>query len=129
MSIGTMLYKRLSSKRDSRKDLLLIKHSHKVHTQKAHAVMLLSLCALPEHFAKHDVGMQTKYSFLKKFLLSLGISFKHILHNSCFRLAFTRIKYGNKQTLDTLISEEALLLAKFLRNERKEWKPRIALLV
>jgi hypothetical protein len=88
-----MLYKRLSSKRDSRKDILLIKHSHKVHTQKAHAVMLLSLCALPEHFAKHDVGMQTKYSFLKKFLLSLGISFKHILHNSCFRLAFTRIKY------------------------------------
>ena len=35
-----------------------------------------------------------------------------------------RIKHGNKQTLDTLISEEALLLAKFLRNERKEWNPR-----
>ena len=40
-----------------------------------------------------------------------------------------RIKHDNKQTLDTLINEEALLLAKFLRNERKEWKPRIALLV
>jgi len=37
-----------------------------------------------------------------------------------------RIKHGKKQTLDTLISEEALLLAKFLRNERKEWKPRIS---
>jgi len=36
-----------------------------------------------------------------------------------------RIKHGKKQTLDTLISEEALLLAKYLRNERKEWKPRI----
>ena len=37
-----------------------------------------------------------------------------------------RIKHGSRQTLDTLISEEALLLAKFLRNERKEWIPRIA---
>jgi len=36
-----------------------------------------------------------------------------------------RIKHGNKQTLDTLISEEALLLAKYLRNERKTWSPRI----
>jgi hypothetical protein len=39
-----------------------------------------------------------------------------------------RIKHGKKQTLDTLISEEALLLAKFLRNERKDWNPRIPLL-
>jgi hypothetical protein len=36
-----------------------------------------------------------------------------------------RIRYGKKQTLDTLISEEALLLAKFLRNERKDWNPRL----
>ncbi len=38
-----------------------------------------------------------------------------------------RIKHGEKQTLDTLISEEALLLAKYLRNERKEWFPRIGI--
>ena len=36
-----------------------------------------------------------------------------------------RIKVGKKQTFDTLISEEALLLAKFLRNERKNWSPRL----
>lgn len=35
-----------------------------------------------------------------------------------------RIKHGNKQTLDTLISEEALLFAKYLRNERQNWNPR-----
>ena len=29
-----------------------------------------------------------------------------------------------RQELETLISEEALLLAKFLRHERKEWLPR-----
>jgi CRISPR-associated protein Cas1 len=36
-----------------------------------------------------------------------------------------RIKHGNKQTIDTLISEETFLLAKYLRNELKDWKPRI----
>ncbi|HDQ06723.1 MAG TPA: hypothetical protein ENN36_08405 [Candidatus Bathyarchaeota archaeon] len=34
-----------------------------------------------------------------------------------------RIKHGKRQTLDTLINEESLLLAKFLRKEKKEWKP------
>jgi len=36
-----------------------------------------------------------------------------------------RIRHGKKQTLGTLINEEALVLAKFLRNERKEWNPRL----
>jgi hypothetical protein len=36
-----------------------------------------------------------------------------------------RIKVGKRQTIDTLISEEALLFAKYLRNEKKEWIPRI----
>jgi len=35
-----------------------------------------------------------------------------------------RIKVGNRQTIDTLISEEALLFAKYLRQERKDWNPR-----
>lgn len=34
-------------------------------------------------------------------------------------------EFSKKQTLDTLISEETLLLAKYLRNERKEWTPRL----
>ena len=37
-----------------------------------------------------------------------------------------RIKVGNKQTIETLINEEALLFAKFLRDERENWVPRIA---
>lgn len=36
-----------------------------------------------------------------------------------------RIRHGKRQTLDTLISEEALLFAKYLRDERKEWIPRL----
>jgi len=33
--------------------------------------------------------------------------------------------HGKRQRIETLINEEALLLAKFLRNERKTWIPRI----
>jgi hypothetical protein len=39
-----------------------------------------------------------------------------------------RIRVGRRQTIDTLIKEEGLLLAKFLRNELKRWTPRIALI-
>ena len=39
-----------------------------------------------------------------------------------------RIKVGKRQTIDTLINEEALLLAQYLRRERKDWVPRIPLL-
>ena len=36
-----------------------------------------------------------------------------------------RVKVGRRQEVESLISEEAMLLAKFVRNEIKEWKPRI----
>jgi len=45
------------------------------------------------------------------------------------KVEIQRIKHGKRQTLDTLINEEALLLAKFLRNERKKWNPRIPNLI
>jgi CRISPR-associated protein Cas1 len=35
-----------------------------------------------------------------------------------------RIRFGKRQTLETLISEEALLLAQYLRNEMQDWNPR-----
>ena len=35
-----------------------------------------------------------------------------------------RIKIGERQTIETLINEEASLFAKFLRNERTNWMPR-----
>jgi len=38
-----------------------------------------------------------------------------------------RIKVGKRQTIETLIIEEALLLAKFLRGELKIWRPRISI--
>jgi hypothetical protein len=41
------------------------------------------------------------------------------------QVGIPRIRHDKRQILDTLINEEALLLAKFLRNERKDWNPRI----
>jgi len=36
------------------------------------------------------------------------------------------IRYGKRQKIETLINEEALLLAKYLRGEKTDWTPRIA---
>jgi hypothetical protein len=36
-----------------------------------------------------------------------------------------RIRNGEHQTLETLINEEALLFAKYLRNEISNWEPRL----
>jgi hypothetical protein len=35
------------------------------------------------------------------------------------------MRYGEKQTIETLITQEAQIFAKYLRNERKTWVPRI----
>jgi CRISPR/Cas system-associated endonuclease Cas1 len=37
-----------------------------------------------------------------------------------------RIRMGERQEIETLINEEALLLAQYLRNEKQSWRPRIA---
>ena len=37
-----------------------------------------------------------------------------------------RVRHGSRQKLETLINEEAQLLAMYLRDERKTWIPRIA---
>ena len=36
------------------------------------------------------------------------------------------IRHSNRQKIETLINEEVLLLAKYLRDERKMWIPRIS---
>ena len=36
------------------------------------------------------------------------------------------MRHGKSQAIETLINEEAMLLAKHLRNEIAQWSPRIA---
>ena len=43
------------------------------------------------------------------------------------RVDVPRIMHGKSLTIETLINGEALLFAKFLRDERSAWTPRIAL--
>ena len=42
------------------------------------------------------------------------------------KVEIPRMRCGKQQKLETLINEEALLFAKFLREERETWIPRIA---
>lgn len=49
---------------------------------------------------------------------SLEIQFKS-------KVDIPRIKQGKNQAIEKLINEEALLFAKFLRNEKIVWNPRI----
>ena len=37
-----------------------------------------------------------------------------------------RIRHGSRQKLETLINEEAQLLAKYIRDESKTWIPRLS---
>ncbi len=45
-----------------------------------------------------------------------------------YTVEIPRMKIGQRQTLETLINEEAFLFSKFLRNERETWMPRIGVL-
>jgi len=54
----------------------------------------------------------------KKFMVALDKLFNSFVE-------IPRIRHGKRQEFETLISEEALLLAKYLRRERKEWIPRL----
>jgi len=44
------------------------------------------------------------------------------------RIEVKRIRNGEHQTLETLINEEALLFAKYLRGEVNSWVPRVSFL-
>jgi hypothetical protein len=42
------------------------------------------------------------------------------------KVSIPKINVGAQQEIKTLINEEALLFAKYLRNERRDWNPRIS---
>ena len=54
-----------------------------------------------------------------EFLKRLNLYFK------C-KVEISRIKVGKKQEIESLINEEALQLARFVRTEIPHWEPRIA---
>jgi len=44
-----------------------------------------------------------------------------------FNVKAERIRHGQKQEIETLISEEALLFAQYLRNDKQKWIPRVVI--
>ena len=42
------------------------------------------------------------------------------------KIELPRIRSGKRQRIETMINEEALLLAKYIRTEINEWNPRIS---
>ena len=56
-----------------------------------------------------------------RFRKCLHAYFRHIVE-------IPRIMRGDRQEFETLINEEALLFAKFLRDEKETWNPRIVIL-
>ena len=74
-----------------------------------------------EDYSKNKIGQReylanSKTSDLTKKLYSYFDSMVEV----------ERMRHGKRQTIETLINEEALLLAQYLRNERQMWIPRIA---
>jgi CRISPR/Cas system-associated endonuclease Cas1 len=43
------------------------------------------------------------------------------------KVEIPRIKVGKRQEIETLINEEAMLLGMYLRNEERDWTPRIGI--
>jgi hypothetical protein len=69
-------------------------------------------------------GKKSKRIYLKK---AKTDDLTNSLHRYFTRtVKVPRIMHGKQQELETLINEESLLLAKYLRNERESWIPRVA---
>ena len=42
-----------------------------------------------------------------------------------WKVKIPRIRHGDKSSIETLVGEEALLLGMYLRNETRDWMPRV----
>ena len=86
------------------------------------------------HLTAKDIIVKTKHSTRKKkgkrkYLTNKQTRdlMKRLQNVFESKVEIPRINFGKKQTIETLISEEALLLAKFLREELKTWTSRITI--
>jgi len=74
-----------------------------------------------ENFSKHRKG---KREYLSDSLTSDLSNRLNLFFQS--KVDIPRIMHGERQSVETLINEEALLLAKYLRDENGTWIPRVS---
>jgi CRISPR-associated protein Cas1 len=96
------------------------------HLVDDYVIRYLQKVTLKDLQTKEEVynGRKIKRMYLKK---EITRDFSNNLHKY-FRkkVRVARIRRGNVQEIESLMNEEAFLLAGFLRNERDSWNPRIA---
>jgi CRISPR-associated protein Cas1 len=82
----------------------------------------------PRDFTAKDVQTTRKRKGKREYLNDLKT--KHMMRelNDYFdtKIELPRLRSGKRQIIETLINEDALLLAKYLRKENEVWIPRIA---
>jgi CRISPR-associated protein Cas1 len=88
-----------------------------------------------QNLAKRDFTLKSEKASCRKkgkreYLKDIETRYFAVKLNGYFEATIDvpRIRVGNRQTVETLISEEALSFAQFLREERKEWGPRISII-
>ena len=72
-----------------------------------------------QHFDKKGKRQYLNNNLTKEFTKKLDLFFQSTVE-------IPRVKVGKKQEIESLVNEEALLFAKYLRGERPTWIPRIA---
>jgi len=93
-------------------DDFIIEHCRKLHKQ--------DFAVKNEDFSANRKG---KREYLKDFQThSFVKSLNQYFEN---KIVLPRVRRGEQQEIETMINEEALLLAMYLRNERDSWNPRI----
>ena len=71
-----------------------------------------------ENLARKKQGKREYLNNVNSIELLRGLN---MFFESCVYIP--RIKFGKKQALETLIKEEVLVFAKYLRNEKQFWTP------
>jgi hypothetical protein len=81
----------------------------------------------PSDFTLKTESLSTRKKGKRQYLDDLHTSdmLKKLNVYFSMKVEVSRIRHGLSQELETLICEEALLLAMFLRNEKPSWIPRI----
>ena len=98
------------------------------------SVVLVFIESVPSFllFALIELCIKNYESRIQTFLFedNVKITCEHLRVEVATCLSYVkRIREGKKQSIETLINEEASLLASYLRNEKKEWRPRIGITV
>jgi CRISPR-associated protein Cas1 len=85
----------------------------------------------PRDFVLKTESLSTGKKGKRQYLSSINTRnlFRKLNEYFLMNVEIPRVRYGKSQEIETLINEEAFLLAQYLRNEKQIWIPRTPLLI